>query len=873
MVHRHRFLLVLGLLWLTALPVSAQNAKKSPSRVDLHGDPLPDGSVARLGSVRFHHENGIIAMAFSPDAKTILAGGIQDKGLSLRLWETTTGKELFRFNADGTELGGLAFTHDGKGILINRRTVVELYDRATGKLQRSFGDKNYCSAFALSPDGTVLATHAQRPQYDNVIHLWDLASGEEVGLLEKQGGQLVGLKFSKDGMRVMTATSLVQYTENNVPRSFPGSVCIWDVAQGKKLHEINNARHFAALAHDGRTAAIATNDGEISVIDVATGTKRCQIAAAGPFLAFTPDGKALVTSSEYTTPILWDAATGKEIRQFKDQTGFHNRLAGFSADGKLLAVMKGNWQVDGSVLLWDVATGEPIYHGGGHSDTVTAAAFAPGGKLVASGSKDTTVRLWDPSTGKELAKLAGHKGGILAVAFAPDGKSLASTSTDETTRLWEIPSGRALATLDGPKAGGPGFFLDRTEGTTALAFSLDGKTLVAGGTGGTVQVWELTGPRRSHTFSIGPDGAVFAIGRDARVALSANGEVRDDLSTEKLRLWSTTTGKLVLDIALRAKDKNAYDHLTCWAAAISGDDRILASTHSRVSETLRGTMYADHTIRLAERVTGEEILTIKGPKVYALAFSPVSRLLAAGHGNNLGFHHRKVDRDITLWSTLTGQHLFTFQGHANEIACLAFAPDGKRLASGSADHTILIWQVPGVAPEKLLTDKVTEQQLEDWWKDLGDSAAVAHQAMSRALRYPQQTLPNLRAKLKPAAPVDGKRIAELILELDNPRYPERQQANAALEALGDLAELALRKTLAGNPSLECRRRVELLLERVEKAPAAPEQLRILRALAVLEWMQDPEARQVLAAVAKGAPEARQTRLAQEALDRLAQQSK
>jgi WD40 repeat protein len=871
---RHRWLLVAGLLVLAAQSVPAQEAKQGAprnqaARVDLHGDPLPAGALARLGSVRFHHEGGVIAAAFSPDGKTILAGGLEDKGLSLRFWETASGKELARFHVDGAELSGLAFTLDGQGVLVNRRAKVELYDGATGKLQRSFGDQNSCAAFALSPDGTMLATHAQLAEFDNLIHLWDLATGQEVGRLEKQSGQLVALRFSKNGDRLMTATSLVQYTQNNLPKMHPGSVCIWDVAKCKKLHELANMAHFAALARDGQTAAVSANDGEIHVVDVATGQARCKIPATGPFLEFTPDGKALVTSSQYASPILWDAVTGKEIREFHDQPGMNNRLVGFSADGKMLAVMKGNWQVDGSVLLWNVATGEPINHSGGHIDTVTSVAFSPGGKVLASGSKDTTVRLWDPSTSKELAKLVGHKGGILAVAFAPDGKTLASTSSDGTTRLWEVPGGRPLATLDGPKAGGPGFFLDRAEGTTALAFSLDGKTLVAGGLGGTVQVWELVGTKRSHTFSIGPDGLVFAIGRDARTALSANGEIRDDLSTEKLRLWSTTTGQLVLDIALRVKDKQTYDHMTCWTAAISGDDRILASTHSRVSETLRGTMYADHTIRLMERITGQEILSIKGPKVYALAFSPDSRVLACGHGNNLGFHHRVVDRDITLWNTLTGENLHTLKGHSNEIACLAFAPDGKRLASGSADHTILIWEDLRVPQDSPVVDKVTDNQLEDWWKDFGSDAAAAHQATARALQFPQQVVPMIRNKLKPAPAVDGKRIEELIKELDNPRYLERQQAAAALEELADLAELALRKTLAGNPSLECRRRVELLLQRIEKTPTVGPQLRVLRALAVLEWMSNPQAREVLAAIAKGAPQARQTRLAQDALDRLA----
>src|SRR5580704_15250827 len=160
---RHRWLLVAGLLVLAAQPVPAQEAKqgalpKQAARVDLHGDPLPTGAIARLGSVRFHHEGGLIAAAFSPDGKTILAGGVEDKGLSLRLWETASGKELSRFHVDGVELSGLAFTVDGKGVLINRRTRVELYDRGAGKLLRSFGDKNYCFAFAQSPDGTMLAT-------------------------------------------------------------------------------------------------------------------------------------------------------------------------------------------------------------------------------------------------------------------------------------------------------------------------------------------------------------------------------------------------------------------------------------------------------------------------------------------------------------------------------------------------------------------------------------------------------------------------------------------------------------------------------------------------------------------------------------------
>jgi WD40 repeat protein len=85
-----------------------------------------------------------------------------------------------------------------------------------------------------------------------------------------------------------------------------------------------------------------------------------------------------------------------------------------------------------------------------------------------------------------------------------------------------------------------------------------------------------------------------------------------------------------------------------------------------------------------------------------LAFSGDSRLFAAGHGNNFSwFHFDEVGRDITLWNSWTGEKLHTLTGHTNEILCLAFAPDSKRLASASADHTVLIWEN---LPSLLLTD-------------------------------------------------------------------------------------------------------------------------------------------------------------------------
>jgi WD40 repeat protein len=118
-----------------------------------------------------------------------------------------------------------------------------------------------------------------------------------------------------------------------------------------------------------------------------------------------------------------------------------------------------------TVRLWDLAAVTAWQSLEGHSAWVTAVAFSPDGKLLASASNDCTVKLWDPATGVALQTFKGHSGGVKAVAFSRDGKLLASASFDLTVRLWDATTGEALQRLQ----------LDVV--VAALSFSSDGSCL------------------------------------------------------------------------------------------------------------------------------------------------------------------------------------------------------------------------------------------------------------------------------------------------------------------------------------------------------------------------------------------------------------
>jgi WD40 repeat protein len=155
----------------------------------------------------------------------------------------------------------------------------------------------------------------------------------------------------------------------------------------------------------------------------------------------------------------------------------------FSPNGKLIV----SGTTDGTLRLWDLASGQEIWTFVGHVLDVTSIAFSPNGKFVLSGSADTTLRLWDVASGQEVRRFEGHKWAVSSVAFSPDGTlALSSGSMDRTVRLWDVASGEEVDQID---------LTSSNDYPYAVAFSPDGRSFVVGTTGGVIIHFELLGDK------------------------------------------------------------------------------------------------------------------------------------------------------------------------------------------------------------------------------------------------------------------------------------------------------------------------------------------------------------------------------------------
>src|SRR5262249_35638177 len=203
----------------------------------------------------------------------------------------------------------------------------------------------------------------------------------------------------------------------------------------------------------------------------------------------------------------------------------------------------------------------------------------------------------------------------------------------------------------------------------------------------------------------------------------------------------------------------------------------------------------DKAVRLWETATGKEVFRVEGlDAVNAVAFAPDGRRAAAATG--------WLDGVIHVFDVPAGKELSRLRGHGSYVGALAFAPDGKTLASGQRDTTVLVWDLAS-AQAKLPARDLDAAELDRLWADLaGDDARKGQSAVWALAAPPQGAVPFLKEHLPPAVAADPKRIERLMADLDSERFAERDAAARELRALGAEAEPGLRRAPHGAPSPE-----------------------------------------------------------------------
>lgn len=309
----------------------------------------------------------------------------------------------------------------------------------------------------------------------------------------------------------------------------------------------------------------------------------------------------------------------------------------------------------------------------GHSSRVTALAWSPNGKWIASASYDKTVQVWDASNGNQLLTYKEHRNRVNALTWSPDSTRLASASDDGTVRVWSHTSGITFFTYSGHT--GPVNSLSWSPTLSAYGNALPAQ-IASAGTDKTVHIWDATTGTTRYIFR-SHSGAVYAVAwsPDGKRVASA-GEDRAVIlwypSKEQLKKSFLTTLTSMLSLQRDVLKLNSHDERVN-GLAWSPDSRYIASASS------------DYRVLIRDALSGTTAYSYGNSRKSmknCVAWSPNGKHLASG-GN---------DKTVEIWSKATKSSSFVYHGHIGYVTSVAWSPDSSRIASTGVDRTIQVWQ-------------------------------------------------------------------------------------------------------------------------------------------------------------------------------------
>lgn len=629
------------------------------------------------------HATEIRSVALSRDG-VLLASAVADG--TVRVWDTRSGEcvQTFRGPYFGHTDAVAVRRHLSSIHLVKWEGTtqrIRTWDLATGRLVDSV--QLHGADVCLSPEGRyALTVGGERRQ----VH--DLVAGEVVATLRNDAGRT---SFSVDDQGRWALSP------------GPDGVRVWELATGRCLRTLAVGDVSEVTTAGG--LGVAGADGRLLVFGLTAAGPRSPWSYARPATSTARSRAAAVVTEarDHADRLLRDgrrSAAAGALRPALDVSGYernrelldrwaeigrgsrpvgilaawqewtletgavptrgHHTLAGtrrftlgpdstiaLSGDGRYALSPAG-----GTILVWDLATGELRHHLTTHGPAMNCATFGGDGRWVVTGGEDTLVRVWDVATGALRHALPGHAAPIEAVAASGDGSVVASGCLDGTVRLWNPADGRCVRVLT-----------DAAAWITTVAVSANANTVVAGGLGGTGSVW-IRGQDQLRRVAAGKLDHVTAgmLSADGRTLLSptlgGGGIWVSDPVTGELRSRAELVG---------------HSPATIEALVVGADGRLAQSA---------GT---DGVVRVWDLVAGGCVHVLTGHSGSVTALAPSTHGHIAVSGGD--------DGTIRLWDVDAGRCLRVLQGRCGPIALLGLSTDARTLLAVGSDETMRVWRL------------------------------------------------------------------------------------------------------------------------------------------------------------------------------------
>jgi WD40 repeat protein len=611
------------------------------------------------------------------------------------------------------------------------------------------------NALAYNPEGTRLASSSK----DGTVRVWDLANGREIatyrGHNEQAGDPTAGTT------NVFAVADVAFHPKEKIIASVAGTqVHLWDPETGKKskvlvdIGKTDKPLKALAFSPDGKFLAVGGDDGILRVVEsdtgkatytsptrnariekvayspngnmIVVGDSNSQVAVYAPKqanqlsmtvqgvdlgevqgVAFTSDnggvltcgrdGKARLTAGP--KPDGTSAGnTATRLREFVGHTGAVTGIALIPNTSYMVTAGE-----DKTVRVWEVSSGKQIRAFQGHMARVTAVASRGDGKQVASGSEDGAIRIWDFNTEDDHRALTDAKDSLWAVAFSPDSKRVASAGSDGSIRVYNPETGKLEVTLKGAKSP-----------ITSLAFLPDSNRLVAAGGDQVVVVWDVSKEKQIKELP-GHESAVLSVavadGGKLIVSGSADKTVRGFEPEGEKAAWTWTARSAVCAVAIRKGGKQVAAGLadgTLVALDISGSTpKDVASQAAHVAGVAclayspdgskLVSVGGDGAVRVwtvAENGSFTPLMRFEGLLKPGAGFTPLTGVAFAPDGRYIATVG--ADTVVRVWDIQTKSEVRGLRGHVDWVTAVAFSPDGRYIASVGVekDKTLRIFELP-----------------------------------------------------------------------------------------------------------------------------------------------------------------------------------